>query len=122
MATQTFEASDHKLLVAGNGGSAADAQHLVAEFVVRLPISPLVSTTLGVPKVRAMMQAPPSSSTAEQLAGVRVLVVDDDPDARELLSLVLEMSGVEVRAAASAAEALALLDRTAQSQGKNTLQ
>jgi len=26
----------HKLLVAGNGGSAADAQHLVAEFVVRL--------------------------------------------------------------------------------------
>jgi D-sedoheptulose 7-phosphate isomerase len=25
-----------KLLVAGNGGSAADAQHLVAEFVSRL--------------------------------------------------------------------------------------
>jgi D-sedoheptulose 7-phosphate isomerase len=28
----------HKLLVAGNGGSAADAQHLVAEFVGRLTI------------------------------------------------------------------------------------
>ncbi len=28
--------SGHKLLVAGNGGSAADAQHLVAEFVSRL--------------------------------------------------------------------------------------
>jgi D-sedoheptulose 7-phosphate isomerase len=28
-----------KLLVAGNGGSAADAQHLVAEFVGRLTIS-----------------------------------------------------------------------------------
>lgn len=28
--------SGHKLLVCGNGGSAADAQHLVAEFVVRL--------------------------------------------------------------------------------------
>lgn len=26
----------HKLMVCGNGGSAADAQHLVAEFVVRL--------------------------------------------------------------------------------------
>ncbi|MEO6829309.1 MAG: D-sedoheptulose 7-phosphate isomerase, partial [Acidobacteriaceae bacterium] len=26
----------HKLLVAGNGGSAADAQHIVAEFVSRL--------------------------------------------------------------------------------------
>jgi D-sedoheptulose 7-phosphate isomerase len=28
--------SDHKLLIAGNGGSAADAQHIAAEFVVRL--------------------------------------------------------------------------------------
>ena len=28
-----------KLLVAGNGGSAADAQHLVAEFVVRLSVN-----------------------------------------------------------------------------------
>jgi D-sedoheptulose 7-phosphate isomerase len=31
--------SGGKLLVAGNGGSAADAQHLVAEFVGRLTIS-----------------------------------------------------------------------------------
>ena len=30
-----------KLLVAGNGGSAADAQHLVAEFVVRLTVDRL---------------------------------------------------------------------------------
>jgi D-sedoheptulose 7-phosphate isomerase len=28
-----------KLMVAGNGGSAADAQHLVAEFVVRLTVN-----------------------------------------------------------------------------------
>ncbi len=37
-AEQTVAAlkSGRKLLVAGNGGSAADAQHLVAEFVVRL--------------------------------------------------------------------------------------
>ncbi len=31
--------SGHKLLVAGNGGSAADAQHLAAEFVVRLTVN-----------------------------------------------------------------------------------
>jgi D-sedoheptulose 7-phosphate isomerase len=31
--------SGRKLLVAGNGGSAADAQHLVAEFVVRLTVN-----------------------------------------------------------------------------------
>lgn len=37
-AARTAEAlrAGGKLLVAGNGGSAADAQHLVAEFVVRL--------------------------------------------------------------------------------------
>jgi D-sedoheptulose 7-phosphate isomerase len=30
--------SGHKLMVCGNGGSAADAQHLVAEFVSRLTV------------------------------------------------------------------------------------
>ena len=35
-ATAAALKSGHKLLVAGNGGSAADAQHLVAEFVSRL--------------------------------------------------------------------------------------
>ncbi len=35
-ATAAALASGHKLMVAGNGGSAADAQHLVAEFVCRL--------------------------------------------------------------------------------------
>ncbi|WP_263416413.1 D-sedoheptulose 7-phosphate isomerase [Terriglobus albidus] len=40
---------DHKLIVAGNGGSAADSQHLVAEFVSRLtrdrPAMPAVALT-----------------------------------------------------------------------------
>ena len=35
-ATATALKTGHKLMVAGNGGSAADAQHLVAEFVSRL--------------------------------------------------------------------------------------
>jgi D-sedoheptulose 7-phosphate isomerase len=34
--TAAAMSSGHKLMVAGNGGSAADAQHLVAEFVSRL--------------------------------------------------------------------------------------
>ena len=40
------------------------------------------------------------------LAGIRVLVVDDDPDARELVGMVVEMCGMEARLAASAVEAL----------------
>ena len=40
IARMTAEAmqAGHKLMVAGNGGSAADAQHLVAEFVARLTV------------------------------------------------------------------------------------
>lgn len=45
-------------------------------------------------------------SGGSTLAGLRVLVVDDEPDARELLRSLLGMYGVEVHVAASAAEAL----------------
>ncbi len=45
------------------------------------------------------------------LQGLKVLVVDDEPDARELLSTILEHDGADVVAADSAAQALSLLDR-----------
>jgi CheY-like chemotaxis protein len=41
---------------------------------------------------------------------LRVLLVDDDPDARELTALFLEQNGIEVQTADSAADALALLN------------
>jgi two-component system CheB/CheR fusion protein len=44
------------------------------------------------------------------LRDLRVLLVDDEPDARELLSLILLSYEAEVRACASAAEALQTLD------------
>lgn len=44
------------------------------------------------------------------LAGVKILVVDDEPDMRELMLTILESSGAEVRITASAAEALAEID------------
>jgi CheY-like chemotaxis protein len=39
------------------------------------------------------------------LEHIRVLVVDDDPDARELVAYVLETCGMEVHTAASASDA-----------------
>jgi len=45
------------------------------------------------------------------LAGVRVLVVDDEPDMRELASFILGEYGATVQSAASAAEALHYLDQ-----------
>lgn len=77
-----------------------------ATFVVRLPVSPLVSTTLGVSRVPATTAQAASTSPPVGLDGIRVLVVDDEPDARELVTFVLERSGLEVRGAASVAEAL----------------
>jgi PAS domain S-box-containing protein len=44
------------------------------------------------------------------LAGVRVLVVEDDPRAREAILKVLRAAGAETRAAASSAEALEALE------------
>jgi CheY-like chemotaxis protein len=45
------------------------------------------------------------------LDGLRVLVVDDERDARELLELVLVRSGARVETAGSAAAALVLAER-----------
>ena len=45
------------------------------------------------------------------LRGVRVLAVDDEPDARSLLKTVLEQCGVEVRTCGSATDALAELEK-----------
>ncbi len=81
-----------------------------ATFRVRLPISPLVSTTLGVSKVRATRQPAPDRALPAGFEGLRVLVVDDEPDAAELVAYVLETCGMEVRSAGSAAEALEALD------------
>ena len=50
-----------------------------------------------------------ASDVAEPLSGVRVLVVDDQPDARELLALVLERAGASVATAETADAAVRLL-------------
>jgi CheY-like chemotaxis protein len=75
-------------------------------FIVRLPVSPLLSTTLGISRGPATKPESASVSLPVGLEGIRVLVVDDEPDARELVAYVLETCGVEVRVAASAAAAL----------------
>jgi PAS domain S-box-containing protein len=46
------------------------------------------------------------------LEGIRVLVVDDDDDTRELLVFILEQYGAQVTAASSAAQALSILTQT----------
>ncbi|MEG4503933.1 PAS domain S-box protein [Microcoleus sp. F6_B4] len=54
--------------------------------------------------------APPEQSF--NLSGIRVLAVDDDADARDLVVFLLENSGASVTAVANAADALAVLTQS----------
>jgi signal transduction histidine kinase/CheY-like chemotaxis protein len=75
-----------------------------ATFRVRLPILTVQSAP---PEIRAEKR----ESAHGAIAGLRVLVVDDEADAREMLGVVLRQAGAEVTTAACAGEALDLLDR-----------
>jgi CheY-like chemotaxis protein len=89
-------------LVEAHGGDVqahSEGRDQGAAFVVRLP---LLEVTRRRP---AAASAPPLGETLE-LTGTRVLIVDDEPDARDLVQFVLESRGAKVVAAASASEAL----------------
>jgi len=68
-----------------------------AAFIVNLPIRSAADMTIE--------PGPASGARPVDLGGVRVLVVDDDVDAREALALMLARSGASVTTAASADEA-----------------
>ena len=80
-----------------------------AKFVVRLPVGPPVAGAVSASQTPATVQET-SRDSAPSLRGVRVLVVDDERDARELIAFVLENSAAEVRMAASAEDAIHELD------------
>lgn len=81
---------------------------LGSTFVVRLPVAPLVSATFAVSKVPAR-QEERDQGNPPALQGLKVLVVDNDGDARDLVAQALEGWDIEVRLASSAREALAAL-------------
>ena len=76
-----------------------------ATFTVRIPLAPLrMAAVTSSVATTAADRLPP-------LAGVRALVVDDDADARDLVTAVLGQSGAEVMTASSTVEALDALGR-----------
>jgi signal transduction histidine kinase len=72
-----------------------------AAFTVELPLAAAV-----VDDAEAGAALLPGPHGAPSLDGVRVVVVDDDADARNVLLMVLRAAGAQVRAAASADEAM----------------
>jgi CheY-like chemotaxis protein/anti-sigma regulatory factor (Ser/Thr protein kinase) len=92
-----------------HGGTVAvesEGEGRGAVFTVELPIHP-VALPAG---PRPAPGDGAAEDSAHRLDGVRVLVVDDEADARELLSELLRESGAQVRAAASADEAIAAIE------------
>ena len=93
-----------RYLVEGHGGTVtafSDGLDLGARFVVELP-------AVATPSDAA---ADSSRKPAAELAGVRLLFVDDQPEARDLARVIFSNAGAEATIAASATEALQALDR-----------
>lgn len=103
-----------KQLVEAHSGNIAvrsDGRNLGTTFTVRLPVGSMAAERVRPP---AEEQQPSAiiGPAGPRLDGIRILAVDDDPAARELLAYTLGERGARVRVAASAAEALAVLGRT----------
>ncbi|AKT42762.1 PAS domain-containing hybrid sensor histidine kinase/response regulator [Chondromyces crocatus] len=86
-------------------------------FTVTLPFAPPSSAapSSSEPSSAAPSTPPPASPPAlpfpcpPEVQGLRLLIVDDEPDARDMMRDLLERCGAEVTTASSAEEAFALL-------------
>ncbi len=98
-------------IVEAHGGAVraeSDGPGRGATFSVTLPVHAVRVGETGADKpARAAGQR--FSGDVVDLSGVIVLVVDDEADARDLVTTVLRAQGADVTAASSAAEALALV-------------
>jgi signal transduction histidine kinase/CheY-like chemotaxis protein len=81
-----------------------------ATFAVRLPVAGRGrEESVAAARSEEPVEAPARRATMPSLAGVHVLVVDDEPDARELIEHILRQCGADVSLASSAEEAIASL-------------
>jgi len=81
-----------------------------ATFTVQLPITPVYHVDASGSRVHpGARDLLPPDDVADRLDGLSILVVDDEPDTRDLLRQGLEYWGATVRIAGSAAEALSAL-------------
>ncbi len=82
-------------------------------FTVHLPITVVHRDADIEPRThpRTLVEQPVHDFQRVDLKGVRIVVVDDEPDARELIKLLLSDCEAEVHIAANALEALALVEQ-----------
>src|SRR5438874_2379379 len=94
----------------GNVWAESEGEGRGATLVVELPLP--IDDVHSAPKTATVYRRLESaSSRLINLAGRRILVVDDEADARDLLAQILGQAGADVIVAGSAAEALETLRR-----------
>ncbi len=99
-------------LVEMHGGTvyaSSSGEGLGATFIVSLPLIVARTGKEAGDRVRPTSEDAISSKASSRLEGVSVLVVDDEPDTREMLRIMIGQLGAEVRACASSDEAMRLL-------------
>jgi PAS domain S-box-containing protein len=80
-----------------------------SDFMVTLPLA--VQNGDGEASTLWVARSEDEETRSGTLSGVRVLVVDDEHDTREILSVMLTRYGAEIRTAGSAAEAMEVFSR-----------
>ena len=105
-----------KQLVELHGGTIAassEGAQRGAVFTVRLPVAGAAALAVpsNAPREESQLAVQAIALTPGELNGLKILVVDDEPDARALLRRVLEASHARVLTASSAPEAIDLLIR-----------
>jgi CheY-like chemotaxis protein len=80
-----------------------------ATFTVKLPLLAVGPTAIEPERVHPTVGDSVPFDCSFQLDGLRILIVDDDPDMRDLLAYTLEVCGAEVIAVATANAAISAL-------------
>jgi signal transduction histidine kinase/ActR/RegA family two-component response regulator len=101
-----------KQLVELHGGSIkaeSRGQDRGATFTIALPLLDVHDATTSAPEHPTTSHDSAPRAHQISLAGITVLVIDDEPDARELIMIVLSAAGATVATADSAAAGIAML-------------
>ena len=105
-----------KQLVELHGGSiraASQGEGKGATFFVQLPLSIVQLEDPSAPRIHPTAETRSGEDLVlPRLEGIRIFVVDDEPDARELLRTVLQEQGAQVTTFASGEELLRALKTT----------